>query len=314
MAEDFLVLGEALIDIVGAPDRASIESVGGSPTNAAVALSRLGYGVELAAAVGRDRHGSAVVDHLDRAGVRWAVDPFVIPRTSTSVATVDRAGVATYEFDILADLPAPAASTDRLHLHTGSIGAVLEPGSRVVRAALDAHRATASISYDINARPAATGAGPALVAQVERIAARSDIVKASDEDLAIVYPELTAEVAARRLLDGGASAVIVTRGPAGATCFTELLEVDVPSVVVDVADSIAAGDSFCAGVLDGLARAGCLGDAGRPLLRDAGTELWRDVLARATRASSITVSRPGADPPTAAELEAALLGPPRTAV
>ena len=73
-------------------------------------------------------------------------------------------------------------------MHTCSLGAVLEPGADDVVALLDRLRADATISYDVNARPAITGTGPEVVARVERVVAVSDLVKASDEDLAALYP------------------------------------------------------------------------------------------------------------------------------
>lgn len=305
MADLFLVLGEALVDIVHR-DGATTESVGGSPANLAVALARLGNSVELATGLGSDRRGSMVAEHLRSAGVHLAADPYVLSRTSTAVATLDVDGVATYEFDVRGALPRLGSSPSRRHLHTGSIGAILEPGCDVVVQAIDDHRTTATISYDINARPAVTGGGSQLARRVEKVAKRCDLVKASDEDLAAVYPGLSPEQAARHLLLMGPAAVVVTRGAAGASCFTVDHEVSVPGVPVAVADSIAAGDTFCAGVLDGLAGAGCLGAAGRTHLASASPELWRGVLVQAATASAITVSRPGADPPTRGELDALL--------
>ena len=69
------------------------------------------------------------------------------------------------------------------HLHTGSIGATLEPGgSQVVRAVRD-HADTATISYDPNARPTLMGSTAEVIGRVEEIIALSDVVKSSDEDI-----------------------------------------------------------------------------------------------------------------------------------
>ena len=156
-------------------------------------------------------------------------------------------------------------------------------------------RDVATISYDINARPAITGTGPELVALVERMVAVSDLVKASDEDLAALYPDLDLEVAARRLLTLGPVAVVVTRGPDGATWFADHAMVDIASLPVEVADTIGAGDTFGAAMID------ALWDRGP--LADLPAEEIADVLAHAARAAAVTVSRPGADPPYRSELE-----------
>ena len=66
---------------------------------------------------------------------------------------------------------------------------------------------------------------------------------------------------------------------------------------VTVADSIGAGDSFNAGLLDALNRARAL-----PRLADLDAATLDAALAHASRVASVTVSRPGADPPWPHEL------------
>lgn len=302
MPESFLVLGESIVDVVLADDGTTVEHAGGSPGNVAVALSRLGVPVELTTAFADDRLGDLLHARLAAAGVTYAGEPRILGRTSTAVATIAADGSATYRFDLAGSLPQPPPSTDRIHLHTGSVGAVLRPGGAVVRHALAAHADRATISYDINARPAVTGAGPHLVEMVEEITAASDLVKCSDEDLAVVYPRLPLEEAAARLIGLGPAAVVVTRGAAGATCVTAEEALDVPGLEVAVADTIGAGDSFCAALLAGLWREGCLGAAHRGALHTASKDLWARVLRGAHAAAAVTVSRPGADPPTEDEL------------
>lgn len=302
-----LVIGESLVDVVRHGDGAVEEHPGGSPANVAVALARLGARVELATAYAEDRLGVLLHQHLTSAGVALAGSPHVVARTSSASATLDASGSATYVFDLDGTLPTPAPSAQPLHVHTGSIGAVLPPGASTVLAALDAAAATATVSYDINARPAATGLDEAVVARIEAVAARADVVKASDEDLELVYPGDPVESVAGRLLDRGASAVVVTYGAQGAACHTAQGVVDLPGRSVTVADTIGAGDSFCATTIDGLLRLDLLGAHRREALRELPLDTWRQVLARATRAASITVSRQGANPPTEADLVGDLL-------
>lgn len=304
MSDTFLVLGESLVDVVVTRDETTEAHAGGSPGNVAVALSRLGVPVELTTAFADDEHGELVHSRLHAAGVTYAGEPRALPHTSTAIATLGADGSASYEFDVSGVLPEPPTSPARIHVHTGSIGAVLEPGRSVIERVVAAHAARATVSYDINARPALTGAGEQLVRLVEQTAAASDLVKCSDEDLVTVYPGSGVEDAAHHLLGLGPAAVVVTRGPDGATCFTAGGSYDVPGVEVAVADTIGAGDSFCAGLLDGLWREGCLGAGNRAMLRTAPETVWRRVLMRAHAVAAITVSRPGADPPTAAELPA----------
>lgn len=287
-----LVVGESLVDIVHAADGRTTEYAGGSAANVAVALSRLGRPVRFVTAWADDARGRVLADHLAAADVALASDPVVLERTATAAATIGADGAASYDFDLdwrIADVDPgqPVA------VHVCSIGAVLEPGAGQVLDLLRGLRGSVTISYDVNARPAITGTGPELVARVERMASAADLVKASDEDLAVLYPALDTESATRQLLTLGPTAVVVTRGGEGATWVTEDGVVEVASLPVQVADTIGAGDTFGAAVIDAL--------WGRPLDRLTTREV-EEVLAHAARAAAVTVSRPGADPPYRSEL------------
>ncbi len=298
-----LVIGEALVDIVRQPDGTTIDHPGGSPANVAVAMSRLGTTVGLATAYGDDRLGALLDQHFADAQVSLVGDPHGLDHTSSALATIDATGAASYVFDLDWSL-APVRPVDPpLLVHTGSLGAVMEPGAATVVATIAELRDTATISYDINARPAATGMSPELVGRVDALVAVSDVVKASDEDLETLYPDLGVEGAVDRILALGAGAVVVTWGGRGASCFSAAGRVDIEGEKVEVADTIGAGDSFCAALLDGLRRRDLLGGHRRDDLRGLSLAGWTEVMTRANRAAAITVSRPGANPPTAAELE-----------
>jgi fructokinase len=294
VTDDVLVMGESLVDVVRAADGSVSEHVGGSAANVAVALARLGRTVRFATSFAEDVHGRMVAMHLDRAGVRLANQPHSIARTSTAIATLDADGAAHYEFDLDWVLDPPAMEGPPAAVHVCSLGAVLSPGSDVVHAAVSRLRESAVVSYDINARPVITGTGPDLLERVERIVASSDLVKASDEDLAALYPTLALADAAHGLLERGPAAVVVTRGGEGALWFSRSGRVEVSAIPVPVADTIGAGDTFSAALLDGL--------LGRGELAALDEAAVREVLARAVRAAAVTVSRPGADPPYASEL------------
>jgi len=292
-----LVVGEAIVDIVARPNGTVLEQAGGSAANVAVALARLGRPVQFLTALGDDEHGAVLAYLLSQSGVGIIGDPHTVSRTATARATIGIDGNASYVFDIewrLGALPdvSPAA------VHTCSIGAVLEPGAAQVQSLLEQLRPGATISYDINARPALTGAGPRLVRAVEEIAALADLVKASDEDLEVLYPGRSLEASAAQLLGLGPSAIIITRGGHGASWIADGLRVDVPASHVRVADTIGAGDTFGAATIDALWGFNALG--GRlPALDPAQVE---SVLRHAVRAAAVTVSRPGANPPYKQEL------------
>ena len=292
-----LVVGESLVDIIARPHGTAGKRAGGSAANVAVALARLGRPVQFLTALGDDAHGAVLAYLLKQSGVGIVGDPHTLTRTATATATIGTDGNASYVFDIewrLGALPdiSPTA------MHTCSIGVVLEPGAAQVKSLLKQLRPDATISYDINARPALTGAGPRLVRAVEEIAALADLVKASDEDLESLYPGRSPEASATHLLGFGPSAVIITRGGQGATWIADGFRVDVPASHVHVADTIGAGDTFGAATIDALWDFNALG--GRlPTLDSPQID---SVLRHAVRAAAVTISRSGADPPYKQEL------------
>ncbi|WP_435743350.1 PfkB family carbohydrate kinase [Nocardioides sp. SYSU DS0663] len=299
---DVLVVGESLVDVVRSADGTAREHPGGSAANVAVALARLGRPVRLATAYADDARGALVAAHLEAAGIQLATDPRTIARTSAALATIGTDGAATYSFDLawelgpVADRPAP------LVVHACSLGAVVAPGAEDVAALLRRLRPTATVTYDVNARPAVTGAGPDVVARVERVAALADLVKASDEDLAALWPDLDETSAVARLLGLGPAAVVVTRGAEGATWTGQRCTVEGASRSVGVADTIGAGDTFGAALVDALWERGRLGADQREALRGIDENEVVEVLDHAARAAAVTVSRPGADPPYRHEL------------
>lgn len=302
MSETALVVGESLVDLVRGADGSTTEFPGGSAANVAVALARLGRDVRFATSWGDDDRGHVLAERLRRDGVELAADPYAVGHTSTALATIGSDGAATYEFDLAWRLNPVESGLDARVVHTCSLGAVLTPGCDDVLVLLERLRGTATISYDVNARPAITGTGPELLARVERVAALSDLVKASDEDIAALYDGTDPIVGAKRLLALGPAVVVVTRGHLGATWLTQTQETDVAAVPVAVADTIGAGDTFCAGVIDALWERDLLGADRREQLAGATRDTVVSVLAHAARAAAITVGRPGADPPYRREL------------
>jgi fructokinase len=311
----FVVVGEALVDLVGQRgSRTLVAHPGGSPANVALGLARLGDQVSLLTHLGRDSFGEMVSAHLRASGVQVDGGSGAGAKTSLAVASL-AAGVATYDFRIewdvgeLAPLPVEARC-----VHTGSLATALQPGAAQVTDLLERERerGRVTISYDPNVRPALLGSPEEARPGIEHLVSLSDVVKVSDEDLRWLYPDRRDVDVARDWLALGAPLVVVTRGGAGVFAVTAGLELDRPATPIDLVDTVGAGDSFTAGLLDGLGRADLLGGARRDALARIDESSLVSVLDEASLIASITCSRPGADPPTWAEVETARAARPST--
>lgn len=313
MTTPVLVVGEALVDLVAgrsAPtDRQSTPKVaratpGGSPANVAVGLVRLGVPAELVTRFGTDRYGDQLGAHLFGNGVQLApgsIGPGF--RTSTATATLDAEGVASYEFDITWEPPALSLPTGCPAVHTGSIATVMQPGAEAIRQFLtELADRPVTVTLDPNARPTITPDAESTWTAVRELAGLADLVKLSDEDCEFLHPGLSVDAIATELLAVDRTrCVVVTLGGAGAVGFTRDGRIEVQAPAIEVVDTVGAGDSFMAALIARLHALGLLG-AGR--LTGLTDESLREVLEYAVKAAAITCTRHGADPPTAADLEA----------
>lgn len=298
-----LVVGEALIDVVHRADGSVDEHPGGSLANVALTLGRLGRDARLATWIADDARGGAIRSWLDESSVTLAPGSTGAGSTSVATAHLDAQGAATYEFDLEWRVPVGTATdAGALAVHTGSIAAVLEPGATDVRALVDAARATATVTYDPNARPALMGDPVDARARIETLVALADVVKVSDEDVAWLVPGADPVAVAREWLALGPAVVVVTFGGEGALAVTAAGEQRVAAPRVSVVDTVGAGDSFMGALIDGLWDAGLLGADRRDALRAIEPATLAALLERCVAVAAITVSRAGANPPRRAEL------------
>jgi fructokinase len=306
----FVVVGEALVDLVGQRGGRTFSAhPGGSPANVALGLARLGDPVTLKTRLGPDAFGEMIRAHLEASGVR--VDGGLDEegaKTSLAVATL-AAGIASYDFRIVWDVGALAPlPVETRCLHTGSLATVLAPGKAdVVDLVKREHqRGRVTVSYDPNVRPALLGNAERARPEIERLVALSDVVKVSDEDLSWLYPDRSDEDVAQRWLASGPALIIVTRGGAGVYAVSAGLELRRDAVPIDLVDTVGAGDSFTSGLLDGLHRADLIGGARRDALAAIDDATLGSVVDAAILVAAITCSRPGADPPTRADVDTAV--------
>ena len=286
-----LVVGEAIIDIISSPGVPPQEHVGGSPANVALGLGRLGVPVRLHTALARDSRGARIAAHLEGEGVRIDPASWHLLTTPTAHARIVADGSATYEFDLVWDLAeSPRPERERL-LHVGSLGAFLRPGADIVEGFVHRLPAELLVTFDPNIRAALIGDRAEAVRRAEAIAARAAIVKFSDEDADWLYPDLAIPDVIDRLLGIGVSVVAITLGEAGAVLASPRARVRVSAPQVEVVDTVGAGDTFMAALIDRALDA--------PSALHGADELNLVALANhAVAAASVTVSRAGADLPS----------------
>ena len=311
--DEVFVAGEALIDLVAQPDGHYRAIPGGSPANVAVGLARLGTSTHLLARLGTGAFGVLVRAHLDDNGVHLDHAVAAAEPTTLAVVSLDASGRAGYDFyaDGTADwgwtgdelpesLPLTAGA-----LVTGSIAVGREPGASALLALLrrEHQRGDITIVLDPNVRPALVGPREAFLPRWDDLLTVADVVKASDEDLEWLAPGVSAADVAADWASRGPALVVVTRGENGAFGRTRAgLTVQVETPPTQVVDTVGAGDAFTSGLVDSLRRSGLLGGESRDELGGLPDAVLRGVLASAALVAAITCNRPGANPPTAAEL------------
>jgi fructokinase len=305
-----VVAGEALIDMV-----ADVPVVGGSPANVAVTLARQEQPVRLLARLATDPYGQQIRAYLSANDVdlSWAV-PAAEP-TSLAIATTDATGSASYEFhlDGTADWQwRPDELPDRLGppviaLHTGSLALAMPPGAARLEDFLAGVRASGAvtISIDLNLRPSIRPDRDAERARIERQIRFAHIVKASEEDLAWLYPDEPIERVAAAWSATGVACCVVTLGADGAYLVApDGFAYRSTARRVTVVDTVGAGDAFTGAMLGALARIEALGSDPVARLDAVKPPQWRSVLDDAGTVAAITCTRRGANPPSLAELAA----------
>lgn len=297
-----LVIGEALVDIVINPHTQEYSKVpGGSPANVALGLGRLGKDVHLCTWIAPDEHGELVHCHLKDSNVHVTHGSLQADSTSTAKATINADSSATYEFEIDWNPSDPfdnLSCNDIAILHTGSIASTLEGGASLVADLIDRHKDAMTISYDPNIRPSIMTDHADTCEKVFKLVANADVVKASHEDLKWLSPNKTYIEVAQDFLNLGAKLVIVTLAENGvyATSCNGVTQTH-PTVATELVDTVGAGDSFMAGILDKLSDLDLAGGSRKEQLKSITATQLQEIIEHASKIAAITVSRKGADLP-----------------
>ena len=317
-----VVCGEALMDVfVGADTPTGVvldARVGGSPFNVAIGLARLGQQAAFFGGVSRGVLGERLLRALRDDGVSTDFVERLDAPTTLGLVALDARGVPDYAFygagaadrqlslDALRALP-----PQRRALQFGSYAMVVEPVAATLAELVTREHARAAqrcvIAYDPNIR---LNVDPALAHWRERLhwmAPHTDLLKVSDEDLALLFPGRRIDDFAAEMLARGAGCVVVTRGGEGARAFAASGTAEAAPVPVDVVDTVGAGDTFQAALLTWLAENDRLDPVA---IRTLPIDALGAALRFAGAAAAITCSRRGADLPRRQELSGAF-APPR---
>lgn len=306
-----LCCGEALVDMIPTPTKAGpdgfVPHSGGAVFNTAIALGRLGVQTGMLSGLSSDMFGRQLVESLKASHVDTT---HVIlsdrPTTLAFVRLVD--GHATYCFfdensagRMVSEEDFSALSEEVSCLFLGGISLACEPAAEAYAGLLQREARGRAVMIDPNIRPRFIKDIERYRARLERMVAKADIVKVSDEDLNWLLPapmSLREKVAT--FLEKGPSVLILTRGGEGATGFlADETEVHVPAERAEIADTVGAGDTFNAGLLANLSEMGCLTKA---QLHSLSGDTLRSAMQFGAKVAAVTVSRAGANPPWSGEL------------
>jgi fructokinase len=296
------VCGEVLIDLIPGADGVRVPHVGGGPANTAKALARLGHDVQFIDGISNDQYGVMSRKELLDDEVKLDLAMKSDKPTCLAIVSLAENGGASYEFEIdgtatfdfsLDWLPDPSRYKPNV-LHIGTLVTVIQPGAEVLYDWAIRVAEFAPIVFDPNIRPAVMGDRDRYQMAVEKWAAISSVIKVSDDDMAWLHPDQKYQDVAQRWINDGAALVVITRGADGLLGITADGSVEVPGVKIEVADTVGAGDTVGAIIVEAMIEKGILN------LTD---EVLKATLHRAAVAAGITCSRKGAQPPYKHELK-----------
>ena len=301
-----LVIGEALVDVVHSGDGGIKNVPGGSPANTAVALARLGITTFMKARISKDKFGSEIRSYLENQNVDLNLSLFVDEPSSVIDAFIQKDGSAKYEANLKgasdygwteSELDIALAENIKI-IQLGSLTSYIEPGASNVENWYKKLRNNSKhlLTFDPNIRhPLDAQPEDEVRKRAKNLASLAHVVKASDEDLSWISPDQDVIETAKNFIENGTNLVVITLGKNGAVAINSNFEViQIPAPVVEVKDTIGAGDTFAAALIAQLLEKQIVDEKALSAL--AVSDL-RDILSNCAMTSALTCSRQGANPP-----------------
>ena len=265
---DVLSVGETLLDFISIEPAASVKEadgfsrhLGGSVTNMALNVVRLGAKAAVASRLGEDPFGEFLREEMERQGL---ITDYVVtdPELHTSLAFITQSA-GTADFFIRrgsdsrlseGDLPEVAIERARV-VHTSVFALSREPArSTILNALRHAHAVGCLVSLDPNYHASVWPPGEDYEPVLREACRYVDVTKPSREDCVRLFgPEFDPFESIQRFLDWGVDVVALTMGADGAIVATgegRLFRIE-PHLISAV-DATGAGDAYWAGLLLGL--------------------------------------------------------------
>jgi ribokinase len=215
---------------------------GGKGANQAVGCAKLGADVAMLGAVGNDSYGKAIVESLLSYGV--ATDNIAILADKTGIASI----IHTSTDNCIIVVPGANAAFDTERLaalepqiaRAGVLLVQLEIDIKTVERALEVAKSN-GVTTILNPAPA--------VSLPERMLRLADFVTPNETELEVLCGhKISGEAELEQVLAGWneryGGQLIVTRGAAGCSYYSEGRLHTVPALSVEVVDTTGAGDAF----------------------------------------------------------------------
>ena len=269
---DVLTIGRVGVDLYPLQDNVALKdvqsfskSLGGSPTNVAIAAARHGHRTAVITRTGPDSFGEFVREELGRFGVSdefvAPVDGLLTPLAFCENYPPDHFPLQFYRLPTAPDLVIDPAELDLAAIGSAGIywstvtGLSAQPSRAAHFAAWAARNRRSHTILDLDYRPV-FWADPATAGEQVRAALpQVTVAIGNKEECEVAVGETEPRRAAAALLDAGVEIAIVKQGPKGVLGMTRDEVVEVPPTPVVPVNGLGAGDSFggafCHGLLSG---------------------------------------------------------------
>lgn len=270
---DVVAFGEILIDFTFAgrnSDGKNLfeENTGGAPGNCVGAVCKLGGKGAFIGMTGEDSFGQNIRRDLEKINVDvGGMKTCSSQHTTLAFVSLNEKGERSFSFcrNPGADTQISFEDVDKSYLdqarilHVGSLSLTQEPAKSTTLKMIEyVKKSGGLVSYDPNWRANLWSDKERALDELRSIFPHADIVKVSDEELKLLFGDVTYEEGAAKITALGAKLVSVTLGSEGVYYRYEndgkIFEGREKSPKVNAVDTTGAGDSFGGGLLYRLTR------------------------------------------------------------